>query len=67
MFVLATVEGIGVLFLVGLTMVLVGVVAVALIKPCPGIRATLINDSLAEFVGVSPKFLEQMKAAASKT
>lgn len=33
----------------------------AYIKPCPRLRATLINDSLAEFSGASSGFLNQVK------
>jgi hypothetical protein len=55
-----------VLFLLGIVLAAGGGVALGVVKPCPRLKATLINDSLAEFDGASANFLNQMRASDSK-
>jgi hypothetical protein len=51
-----------VLFLAGIVLAAGGGLASSVVKPCPRLKAILINESLAEFEGASENFLSQMKA-----
>jgi hypothetical protein len=55
------------MFFAGVLLAVGGLVAVLVIKPCPRLKATMINDSLAEFEGASENFLNQIKTDTSKS